>query len=158
MHNQRGFTYIELLVATALLGLMALMVLPRLSIEAHRSRDIALRQALRELRTAIDRYKQAADKGTIEKAAGSSGYPPSLQVLVQGVEDRSDATGQKKIYFLRRLPRDPTCDCAEMDAADTWQLRSYDSPADDPQPGADVFDVASRSPEKGLNGIPYQTW
>lgn len=156
--KEHGFTYIELLVASALIGLMAMMALPLLSIQARREREFELSQNLRDIRSAIDRYKQATDSGKIEKSADSSGYPPSLQVLADGVPDRSDASGRGKIYFLRRIPRDPVCDCPEREDADTWLRRSYASPPDDPQAGDDVFDVYSRSQQKGSNEVPYKEW
>ena len=158
MTTQRGFTYIELLVTVALLGLLAMMAVPLLSMDSRRTREFTLQADLRELRSALDNYKQAAEAGKVERPAGSSGYPPSLQILADGVKDKSDASGKKMLYFLRRIPRDPMCNCPNEPAAQTWQLRSYDSSSDDPQAGDDVFDVTSRSQEKGLNGVPYNQW
>ena len=88
---------------------------------------------------------------------GDSGYPPSLQTLVDGVEDAASEKKQK-IYFLRRVPRDPFFPDTTVAASDTWALRSYESPADDPQPGDDVYDVTSMAQGKGINGIPYREW
>jgi general secretion pathway protein G len=153
----RGFTLIELMVALALLATLAAAVLPAIELTARRSREQQLRQSLRDIRRAIDAYKQAADEGRIEKRLDESGYPPNLEVLESGVPDKKKVSGGA-IYFLRRLPRDPTCDCADTPAAQTWRLRSYDSAFDAPQAGADVFDVSSMSDEKGLNGIPYDQW
>ncbi len=111
-----------------------------------RQRESELRDALRTIRTAIDAYKKAADSGRIKKEADQSGYPPDLQTLVDGVEDASSPKEGVKIYFLRRVPRDPFWpDAAQPRRRDTWGLRSYASPPDDPQPGDDVFDVYSRS-------------
>ncbi len=89
--------------------------------------------------------------------ADASGYPPNLKVLVDGVTDITDPKGSKKIYFLRRLPRDPFGDGAAV-PEDTWGLRSYESPPTEPKPGKDVYDVRSLSSEKGLNGVPYAEW
>ena len=109
------------------------------------------------LRTAIDAYKEAADTGHIKLEIGDSGYPPNLQVLVDGVED---IQSEKKVmmYFLRRVPRDPMFPDATVSASDTWGLRSYKSPPTDPQPGDDVFDVYTLAQGKGLNGIAYREW
>ena len=156
--RQAGFTYIELLVTVALIGLLATMALPLLAADAKRSREFQLAEDLRMIRTAIDAYKQKTVTGEIEKSAMGSGYPPTLAVLASGVSNRQDPTGQKKFYFLRQVPRDPMCDCPDQSATETWQLRSYNSPPDDPQYNDDVYDVHSRSTEKGLNGIPYKDW
>ena len=117
----------------------------------------ALRESLREIRTAIDQYRLAAEQGRIVRKIGESGYPSSLEVLVTGVTNAQDPKGGR-IYFLRRLPRDPFFREAQVPAAATWGLRSYASPADAPAPGADVFDVYSRAPGVGLNGLPYREW
>ena len=116
-----------------------------------------MRTALRHIRTAIDAYKQAADQGRIAKEADESGYPPSLDVLVQGVEDKR-SKDREKIYFLRRLPRDPTFPDSSAPAAATWGKRSYASPPDAPRAGKDVYDVYSLSPGAGLNGVDYFYW
>jgi general secretion pathway protein G len=155
--HARGFTLIELMVALALLATLAAAMLPMAELTARRSREQQLRQSLRDIRGAIDAYKQASDEGRIEKHLDDSGYPPNLDVLESGVQDKKKMNGGA-IYFLRRLPRDPTCDCAGTPAAQTWRLRSYDSPFDAPQSGADVFDVSSMNSEEGLNGIPYDQW
>ena len=101
-------------------------------------------------------YKKAWDQGMIEKKEGETGYPPTLDVLVSGVTDIRQST-PKRIYFLRRLPRDPFA-MPTLPAAATWGLRSYASPPDQPQPGADVFDVYSRADGVGLDGTPYRQW
>ena len=103
---QRGFTLMELVVTLALLGLLAMLAAPLAELAVQRSREQALREALREIRGALDRYKAAADRGLIERAAGDSGYPPNLQVLVDGVPNQK-SPNDEKLYFLRRLPRDP---------------------------------------------------
>jgi general secretion pathway protein G len=105
---------------------------------------------LREIRTAIDAYKRAADEGAIERKADETGYPPSLAALVQGVEDKRKTDGTK-IYFLRRLPVDPV-------SGEDWALRSYASSPKEPSPGKDVFDVYSKSADTALNGTPYREW
>jgi general secretion pathway protein G len=133
------------------------MALPLAQMSVTRSREQDLRRALWQVRDAIDRYKSASDSGRIAKAIGDSGYPPNLDTLVSGVADRTEASG-KKIYFLRAIPRDPFCDCKELDNAATWGLRSYASPPDRPAPGKDVFDIYSRAPGNGINGIPYHDW
>jgi len=155
--SSRGFTLIELVVAVAILGILATGLLPLAQLAAQRGKEQELRAALRELRTAIDAYKKAADEGRIEKKADASGYPPELEVLVQGVKDAKSTEG-KLIYFLRRIPRDPFFDEPSIPAEKTWALRSYESPPDDPREGDDVFDVYSRSQKVGLNGVPYRQW
>jgi general secretion pathway protein G len=153
----RGFTFIELLMTVAILALLASVALPLAEVAVQRSKEQELRRALREIRGAIDAYKDAVDRGRIAKKADASGYPPSLEVLVSGVEDAKDPD-KKKIYFLRRLPRDPMNDDATLSAEETWGKRSYASPPKAPAAGADVFDVYSRSEKAGLNGVPYREW
>lgn len=152
-----GFTVIEMVVTVAIIGLLASVALPLAELTVQRAREHELRRSLREIRTAIDDYKRATDQGRIAKAADGSGYPPSLDVLVEGVPDARDP-GKRKIYFLRRLPRDPLHDVAQDRPADTWGQRSYDSPPDAPRAGKDVFDVHSRSAATGINGVPYRDW
>ncbi len=153
----RGFTLIELVVTLAILGLLAGAAMPLVQLTEQRSKETDLRQALRMVRSALDAYKDAAGRGRIKMELGASGYPPSLQVLIDGVED---IQSEKKvmIYFLRRLPRDPFFADPRAAAAETWGVRSYASPASEPQPGDDVFDVYSMSSGKGLNGISYRDW
>jgi general secretion pathway protein G len=152
-----GFTLIEMLVTVAIVALLALIALPLTSVVAQHRKEEELRMALREMRLAIDAYKQAVEDGRIAKAADQSGYPPSLRILVDGVVDAKVPGGKKKIYFLREIPRDPMSE-AVSGGGGIWTLRSYASPTDNPSPGKDVFDVHSMSREIGLNGIPYNKW
>jgi general secretion pathway protein G len=154
----RGFTIIELVITVGIIGLLATAAVPSAQLLYQRSREGDLRLALRTIRSAIDAYKFASDTGRIKKRLDRTGYPPDLQTLVDGVDDASDPKGGVKIYFLRRLPRDPFWPDATTAPADTWGLRSYASPPDDPQPGDDVYDVYSRSSRTGLNGVPYHDW
>ena len=146
----KGFTLIELLIVVAIVALLASVAAPLAELGWQRGKEQDLRHALREIRGAIDAYKRAADEGQIEKKADASGYPPSLAALVEGVEVKDKAQGGK-IYFLRRLPKDPV-------SGEDWGLRSYASPADSPQAGKDVYDVYSRSDDVGLNKIAYRDW
>lgn len=156
-HCAKGFTLIELLLTLALLATLATVAYPLTALMGKRDRELDLQRSLREIRRAIDSYKEASDDGRIEKSVTDSGYPPSLQTLVDGVTDQTNLQGQK-LYFLRRIPRDPLCECPELAAEKTWQLRSYKSSADNPQEGEDVFDVSSRSTRESLNGTSYSQW
>jgi general secretion pathway protein G len=153
----RGFTLIEMLVTVTIVALMSTIAFPMLELAERRSNERELRESLRQIRTGLDNYKQAVDEGRVVEENKGSGYPPSLDVLVAGVVDAKSPSKDKKIFFLRRIPRDPVNRALEG-AAPIWGLRSYASPATDPQPGADIFDVYSLSPAVGLNGIPYKDW
>jgi general secretion pathway protein G len=157
MHRAvRGFTLIELLITVAILGVLASGAMVVADIAAQRNQEQQLRASLRHIREAIDAYKLAADAKRIAQPADASGYPPDLAALTRGVPE-STSIGAKKLYFLRRLPRDPMADPA-LAAEDTWGLRSHDSDADNPQPGRDVFDVYSLSTKRSLGGRPYREW
>lgn len=146
----KGFTLIELLIVVAIVALLASAAAPLAELGYQRGKEQELRYTLRQIREAIDAYKRAADEGKIERKADSSGYPPSLATLVEGVEEKSNPE-KTKIYFLRRIPKDPL-------TGEEWGLRSYASPADDPREGYDVYDVYSRSDQVGLNKVPYREW
>lgn len=152
----RGFTLIEMLVVLAMMAVLASAARPLLELSVQRSREHELRQGLRTLREALDAYKRASEAGSITQSPEDSGYPKSLQQLVDGVPDAKSING-RKLYFLRRLPRDPFAP-AELPAAETWGLRAYDSPPDDPRAGKDVFDVYSRSDRLALDGTKLKDW
>ncbi len=159
----KGFSYVELMFSVAILALLAAAATPYLEKTIQRNKESQLREHLRDIRNAIDAYKAASDAGKIQKTVGDSGYPKSLDELVIGVPDQTDPQ-KKKLRFLRNLPADPMyiADALtareEISAENTWGKRSYDSDAEDPREGADVFDVYSFNPQKGLNGIAYQQW
>jgi general secretion pathway protein G len=158
-----GFSYVELMFSVAILALLAAAATPYLEKTIQRKKESELREHLRDIRSAIDAYKKASDAGKIQKNVGDSGYPKSLDELVIGVPDQTDPQ-KKRLRFLRNLPADPMyigdtrTTQAELNPQDTWGKRSYDSDADNPREGDDVFDVYSFNPQKGLNGIAYQQW
>lgn len=153
----RGFTLIELVITVAIVGILALTAMPMLEMTAKRQNEVELRAALREIRSGIDAYRRAVEEGKLEKKVDESGYPHRLEELDQGVENILDPN-KAKLYFMRRLPRDPFSGEPALTAAQTWGRRSYASPPDAPLEGKDVFDVYSLSTGIGLNGIPYREW
>ena len=152
-----GFTLIELVITVAIVAILASVALPLSELVVQRAKEQDLRRALRDIREAIDTYKQASDDGRILKRVGESGYPKQLVELVEGVEDQKNPK-KERIYFLRRIPRDPFTADSSLAAAGTWGRRSYSSPPDEPKEGEDVFDVYTLAPGKGINGRPYREW
>jgi general secretion pathway protein G len=150
-----GYTFVELLVVTSILIILASAIMPLARVAAQRTREAELRRDLREIRTAIDRYKDAADQGLIgsmELKVGSENYPPDLQTLVDGVAAANDATG-RKLKFLRRIPVDP------MTHGTEWGLRSYqDKPDSTHWGGQNVFDVYTTYEGTALDGTKYRDW
>jgi len=144
----RGFTLIELIVATGILVILTGLALPLARVTIKREREHELRRDLWEIRDAIDRYKDAADRGAFQIKVGTEGYPPDLDTLVTGVD-----VGGKKVRFLRRVPVDP------MTGNTEWGLRSMqDDPDSDSWGGQNVFDVFTKSQGKGLDGTDYKDW
>ena len=157
LRRQTGFTLVELMITLAIIGILATMAYPMREIVMKRERERELRIALREIRLALDAYKQAGDEGKLAKTADASGYPENLDALESGIEDAS-SPDKRRIYFLRRIPRDPMNADTTLSPAATWGKRSYSSAHDAPQEGRDVFDVYSLSRDKGLNGVAYRNW
>ena len=157
LRRQTGFTLVELMITLAIIGILATMAYPMREIVMKRERERELRIALREIRLALDAYKQAGDEGKLAKTADASGYPENLDALESGIEDAS-SPDKRRIYFLRRIPRDPMNPDTTLSPAATWGKRSYASSHDAPQEGRDVFDVYSLSRDKGLNGVAYRNW
>lgn len=155
--NIYGFSYIELVISVAILALLATAATPYLEKRVKREKEAELRHSLRVIRTAIDQYKKAYDEGRMTKIMGASGYPETLETLVVGVPDAKDPN-KRKLRFIRRIPFDPMYIGEETVASATWGKRSYQSDAENPQEGVDVFDIYSLSEEKGLNGTPYREW
>src|SRR3954454_21914463 len=152
---EEGFTFVELLVVCTILLILASAVMPLAKVSMQRQREAELRRDLREMRTAIDHFKDAADLGIIgslDLKAGSENYPADLQQLVDGVTAANDATG-RKLKFLRRVPVDP------MTHGTEWGLRSYqDKPDSTRWGGQNVFDVYTTSTAAGLDGTKYRDW
>ena len=146
--SHRGFTLIELIVATAILVILTGLAVPLARVSIKRERERELRHDLWELRDAIDRYKDAADRGGFQIKVGSEGYPPDLDTLVNGVD-----VGGKKLRFLRKIPTDP------MTGNTEWGMRAMqDDPTSDSWGGQNVFDVFTKSQGTGLDGTPYKEW
>ena len=146
--RQRGFTLIELIVATGILAILVGAAFPLVKITIYREREHELREDLWMIRDAIDRYKDAADRGAFQIKVGSENYPPDLDTLVNGV----DVAG-KKLKFLRRIPVDP------MTKKDEWGMRSMQDDKDsDSWDGQNVFDVYSKSDQEALDGTKYKDW
>lgn len=156
MKRARGFSLVEIVITVAIVALLATIAAPLTETVVRRTKEQELKSSLFRIRDAIDAYKLAAEAGHIEKLVDTTGYPATLKVLVEGVRDIRSAEGER-IYFLRRIPRDPFAD-PKLPAEETWGLRSYASPPDSPRAGADVFDVYSQASGAGLNGIPYRDW
>jgi general secretion pathway protein G len=156
--SAKGFTLIEMVVTVTIVSLLATIAFPLLEMTSRRAQEQELRDSLRQIRTAIDKYKQAVEEGRILNDAKGSGYPPDLGVLATGVTDVKSPKKDVKIFFLRRIPRDPMNIDLHQPAAATWGLRSYASSPDSPQTGEDVFDIYSLSQRVGLNGIAYKDW
>lgn len=162
MNSQRryahGFTLIELVITVAIVGLLASVAFPMAEVAMQRSKEREFRDALQQIRNAIDAYKQAVDEGHIFADAQKSGYPTTLKLLSEGINDVKSPNKDQKMYFLRRIPRDPFFDDPSRPPEETWGKRSYASPPDAPNEGEDVFDVYTLSTGTGLNGIPYRQW
>lgn len=152
----RGFTLVEMLVTLTLISIIASMAFPLIQLDQKRRQERELKDALIQIRTALDNYKQAVDEGRIYMPADSSGYPKTLTDLVDGVPDLKDIKG-RKIYFLRRIPTDPFVP-DQANGAESWALRSYASPADAPEAGDDVYDIHSKSKKLALDGTRYDKW
>jgi general secretion pathway protein G len=150
-----GFTFVELLVVCAILLILSSAILPLARVSIQRQREADLHQALRDMRTAIDKYKDIADAGGIASfdiKAGNDNYPPDLQTLVDGVTKANDATGVK-LKFLRRIPEDP------MTKSKDWGLRAIGDRADSSAwGGSNIYDVYTKSDGKGLDGTKYKDW
>ena len=163
MLKVNGFTLIELVITVAIVGVLASIAMPVLQLSVQRVKENQLHDNLRIIRTAIDAYKKDVDEGHIAKSIDQTGYPPSLEILVHGVEDIKDPK-KHKLRYLRRIPLDPMQPAdSEVNATKTelinnWGLRSYASEAEHPAEGEDVYDVYSRSKQIGINGVPYAQW
>lgn len=155
IRNARGYTFVELLVVSTIILILASAIMPLAKVTARRQRESELRRALREMRTAIDKYKDQADLGNIsalDLKPGNENYPPDLQTLVDGVTAANDPTG-RKLKFLRHIPVDPMTHGIE------WGLRSYqDKPDSTHWGGQNVFDVYTTFDATALDGTKYRDW
>jgi len=155
LQDSRGYTFIEVLVVATILLILASAVMPLAQVTSQRMRETELRRSLREIRTAIDKFKDAADQGMIpatDLKPENEGYPSELETLVNGVNVANDASG-RKLKFLRRIPIDPMTNSTE------WGLRSYqDKPDATSWGGQNVFDVYTRNTASGLDGTKYKDW
>ncbi len=153
--DRRGYSFVELLVVTTIILVLASAIMPLAKVTMRRQREIELRRSLREMRTAIDRFKDAADLqmiSNLDLEPASEGYPKSLEQLVEGVGVTGDATG-RKLKFLRRVPIDP------MTGSTEWALRAYqDKPDSTIWGGQNVFDVSTKSEAVALDGTKYRDW
>ena len=150
--SSNGLTLIELIIAVTILSILSLVAMPLARVQLMREKERELRSVLREMRTAIDRYKDAADRGLIEVELGTEGYPESLEVLVDGVE-MVNSPEERRLKFLRRIPRDP------MTNSTDWGTRSYqDEPDSFSTGGENVFDVFTRSEATARDGSRYSEW
>jgi general secretion pathway protein G len=154
----KGFTLIELIATVTIVAILASAALPMLQMSVQRAKENELRANLRQIREAIDAYKKASDEGRIKKNIEQIGYPPNLELL-EGVVDEKDPN-KNKIRFLRKIPIDPMQGASESSEslANNWGLRSYESEANNPKAGDDVYDVYSLSSQVGINGVPYAQW
>jgi general secretion pathway protein G len=155
LRRAQGYSFVELIVVTSIVLILASAVQPLVKVTIQRQKETELRRALRDMRDAIDKFKDAADQGmipTTELKAGSEGYPPTLEILVEGVSVANDASG-RKLKLLRRIPIDPMTGDAE------WGLRAYqDKPDTSSWGGQNVFDVRSLSGGTALDGSKYKDW
>jgi general secretion pathway protein G len=153
--SEYGFTFLELVIVTAILMILASTIMPMTQVTAQRQREVELRRALREMRTAIDKFKDAVDQGqipTTELEPGSENYPPDLETLVNGVSAANDATG-RKLKFLRKIPIDP------MTNSTDWGKRAYqDKPDSQSWGGKNVYDIYTTYQGTALDGTKYRDW
>jgi general secretion pathway protein G len=155
LDDTRGYTFVELIIVTTIILILASAVQPLIRVTIQRQKESELRRALRDMRDAIDKFKEAADAQMIpatELKPNSEGYPPDLESLVDGVSVANDATG-RKLKFLRRVPIDP------MTGTDEWGMRSYqDKPDTTRWGGQNVYDVFTTSQGTALDGTKYRDW
>ena len=153
--SEHGFTFLELVIVTAILMILASTVMPMAQVTAQRQREVELRRTLREIRTAIDKFKDAVDQGqipTTELEPGNEGYPPDLETLVNGVSAANDASG-RKLKYLRKIPIDP------MTNSTDWGKRAYqDRPDSQSWGGKNVYDVYTTYQGTALDGTKYKDW
>lgn len=153
-----GYSIIELMVVLSIISVLAMIAMPAAEVQSQRQKERELKAALRDIRDALDQYKDAKLKGKLVTTESETLYPANIQELTKIAILKDDKGNQMQVRFLRVIPRDPFYPDGSVPNWQTWGYRSFDSEASNPAPGRDVYDVYSKSAIKGLNGVPLRDW